>query len=228
MIPRPPEILIIPHFLTAQFHPTQGISILRRLLLTLPASKMDLIQWGITLTIAAVGDSACSVKALYHLTTTWPSKLHAPLFGNIAFDTFHANHNLTFFHRKWVVSQLRQLLVQEGILGHYSGHSFRRAAGIWAKQVGIPNEDIQLLGLWKSSAYKHCIEIHQEHIFNISRRLQTNTELPWARPTRSPPTEQWDTPTGGISVSSRQHVGVVGREGRVAGEPRPASGVVAP
>ena len=67
-----------------------------------------------------------------------------------------------------------------------------------------------------------------EHIFNVSRRLQTNPGPPRARPTRSPPTEHWDTPTGGISVSSGRQVGVVGRAGRGAGEPGPASGVAAP
>ena len=213
---------------SAQFHLTQSDSIPECLLLTLPASKTDPFRWGITLTIAVVGDGACAVEALHHLTTTWPSEPHTPLFWNIPFDTFHANHNLASFDRNWVVFQLRQLLVQEGILGLYSGHSFRRGAATWAKQVGIPDEDIQLLGRWKSSAYKRSIEVHPEYIFNVSCRLQTTPGPPRARPTRSPPTEHRDTSTGSISVSSRRQVGVVGRAGWGVGEPGPASGVAAP
>ena len=98
----------------------------------------------------------------------------------------------------------------------------------WARQVGIPDEDIQLLGRWKSSAYKRYIEVHPEHIFNVSRRLQTTPGPPRTRPTRSPPTEHWETPTGGIPESSRRQVGGVGRAGRGTGEPGPASGVAAP
>ena len=96
---------------SAQFHPTQGNGIPERLLLTLPASKTDPFRRGITLTIAAAGDGACAVEALHHLTT-WPSEPHAPLFSNIPFDTFHANHCLASFNRNWVVSQLRHLLIQ--------------------------------------------------------------------------------------------------------------------
>ena len=213
---------------SAQFHRTQGDGTPDRLLLTLPASKTDPFRRGITLTIAAVGDGACTVKTLHHLTTTWPSEPHAPLFSNIPFDTFQANNGLVSFDRNWVVSQLRHLLILEGTLGHYSGHSFRRGAATWAKQVGIPDEDIQLLGRWKSSAYKRYIEVHPEHIFNVSRRLQTAPGPPRAWPTQSPPTEHWESPTSDIPESSRRRMEGVGHAGRGAREPGPASRVAAP
>ena len=213
---------------STQFDRAKGDGTPDRLLLTLPASKTDPFRWGITLTIAAVGDSARAIKALHHLTTTWPSEPHAPLFSNIPFDTSQANNGLVSFDCNWVVSQLPHLLIQEGTLGHYSGHSFRRGAATWAKQVGIPDEDIQLLGRRKSSAYKRYIEVHLEHIFNVSRRLQTALGPPRAWPAESPPTEHWESPTSDIPESNRRRIGGVGRAGRGAGEPGPASGVAAP
>ena len=60
----------------------------------------------------------------------------------------------------------------------HGGPGFRRGAATWAKQVGIPDEDIQLLGRWKSDAYKRYIEVHPEHIFGVSRRLQTPSFFP--------------------------------------------------
>ena len=199
---------------SAQFHPTQGTP--RQLLLTLPASKTDPFRRGITLNIAAAGDSACAVTALHHLVTAWPAGPHTPLFSNIPLHTSRPNYGIASFDRNWVVSMLRDLLRQEGVVGHYSGHSFRRGAATWAKQVGIPDEDIQLLGRWKSSAYKRYIEVHPEHILEVSRRLQTSLSPgpPRARPTLSPPTPS-DIPDPPASLSPVG--GVLGQWGVRAG-----------
>ena len=106
---------------------------------------------------------------------------------------------------------------------HYSGHSFRRDAATWAKQAGIPDSDIQLLGRWKSDAYKRYIEVHPEHIWGVSHRPQTFSPPPHRppQPTVSPPA----VPTGprGNRGSRGRRVGVLGRAGRGAGEPGPAS-----
>ena len=144
------------------------------------------------------------------------------------FNTFYTNHGLISFDCNWVVSRLRDLLRQEGIPGHYSGHSFRQGAATWAKQVGIPDTDIQLLGRWKSDAYKRYIEVRPEHIFSVSRRLQTSPPgPPHARPVPSPPAAPLGILDPHIPGSDGRHVGVVGRAGRGAGEPGPASGVAA-
>ena len=60
-----------------------------------------------------------------------------------------------------------QLILREHLdaLGYdpqnFSGHSFRRGAASWALQVGIPSEVIQILGDWRSDAYKEYIDISQ-------------------------------------------------------------------
>ena len=192
-----------------------------RLLLTLPTPKTDPFRKGITLTTAAAGDAACAVTALHHLMSSWPAEPYTPLFSNIPFNTLAADHTdgLANFDRNWVVAKLRDLL-QEGVTGHYLGHSFRRGTATWAKQAGIPDSDIQLLGRWKSGAYKQYIEVHPEHIFQVSHRLQTfsppNASGP-PRPTVSPPPD----PAGprGARRPSGRRVGVLGRAGRARESP---------
>ena len=211
--------------------PTQG-HIPERLLLTLPATKTDPFRRGITLTIAAVNDNACAVTALYHLMTRWPTAPYAPLFSNIPFHTFAANNSLASFDRNWVVTRLRNLLLEEGVPGHYSGHSFRRGAATWARQAGISDEDIQLLGRWKSDAYKRYIEVHPEHILGVSRRLQTFSSPPHqtSSPAPLPPMAPSGMPNAvapSIPRPTGWLVGELGRVGRGVGEPGPASGVAA-
>lgn len=129
--------------------------------LTLPASKADPFRRGITLTIAASGDRACAVKALRHLFK-WKTAPNSPLFqlGGSAFT------------REIVTSHLRQALISLGVEGHYSGHSFRRGAATSAREAGLSDEEIQLLGRWKSDSYRLYIVTHPERILMASRRHQ--------------------------------------------------------
>ena len=49
----------------------------------------------------------------------------------------------------------------------YSGHSFRRGGATWALQAGVPGEVIQMMGDWRSEAYKVYLEtnLHTKHTF---------------------------------------------------------------
>ena len=129
--------------------------------LTLPASKTDPFRQGVTLTIAATGDAACAVAALERLFHEWPASLSAPLFS--------INGSFT---RERVTTMLRQTLTAVGIDGHYSGHSFRRGAATSARIAGLSEDDIQLLGRWKSDSYRLYIVTHPAHILAESRRHQ--------------------------------------------------------
>ena len=210
-----------------------------RLYLTLPTSKTDPFRRGITLTIAAAAQEpsddphsdtckTCAVAALYRLLDKWPAPPHTPLFSNTHLTTDNTtNGHLASFDRSHVVNKLRELLAQAGITGHYSGHSFRRGAATWARQAGIPDDDIQLLGRWKSNAYKRYIEVCPEHIHSVSRRLQAfSPQNDTPHPTRS---QLAPAPGPSTSVSTRgQHTRGLGRAGRGAGEPGPASGAASP
>jgi integrase len=141
-----------------------------RLYLTLPASKTDPFRMGITITIAAASDAACPVKSLRHLFEKYPLPSYSPLF-TLSCDPWAAIDSA--FTRTKVISRLRAILLELGVSGNYSGHSFRRGAATWARSIGIPDADLQLLGRWKSDAYKRYIEVHPEHVYHVSRRLQT-------------------------------------------------------
>ena len=132
--------------------------------LTLPASKTVPFRQGITLTVAATNDEACAVCALKHLFQQWPADPASPLFESEA----HSPST-----RDVVTSSLRQTLKSDGIQGHYSGHSFRRGAATSAKLAGLTDDEIMLLGRWKSDSYRLYIETHPAHILAASRRHQT-------------------------------------------------------
>ena len=128
--------------------------------LTLPASKTDPFRRGITLNVAASGDDACPVRALRHLFR-WKASLDSPLF-----ETTNG------FTRDLVVGQVRQILALLGVKGHYSGHSFRRGAATSARAAGLSEEEIMLLGRWKSFAYRLYIDTRPERILAASRLHQ--------------------------------------------------------
>lgn len=63
----------------------------------------------------------------------------------------------------------------------FSGHSFRRGAATAAAEAGFTEYEIQLLGRWRSDAYKLYIESSRSRILNLSTRLH------WAVPAAQPP-----------------------------------------
>ena len=132
-----------------------------RLQLSLPASKTDPFRQGVTLTIAATGDEACAVTALKHLFARFPASLNSPLF-----DTGHG------FSRQLVTDSFCSILRELGFTGNYSGHSFRRGTAPSAREAGLSDSEIQLLGRWKSDAYKLYIQANCAIIWIVSKRHQ--------------------------------------------------------
>lgn len=133
----------------------------------LPASKTDPFRGGVEILIAATRDEACPVKAMRRLRR-WdhlrPSS--APLF------TAHAALRSPFT-REWVVERLRSLAATAGLgTGAWNGHSFRRGAATWAAERGLPEDSIQALGRWSSTAYRAYIETSYDARIALSRRFQ--------------------------------------------------------
>ena len=54
----------------------------------------------------------------------------------------------------------------------YSGHSVRRGAATSAAQSNLGSHEIQLLGRWKSDAFKAYIDTPPERLHALSRRMQ--------------------------------------------------------
>ena len=146
-----------------RWHITRSSVILHEdsLELTLPSSKTDPFRRGVTITIAATGDDAYAIASLANLTTKFPAPLLAPLF-----DPGYP------YTRTHVTQVLRNKLANLNIEGRYSGHSFRRGAATSARRAGLSEDEIQLLGRWKSDSYRLYIEAHPSYILNASRRHQ--------------------------------------------------------
>jgi len=141
--------------------------------LTLPASKTDPFRKGITLTIAASGDIGCPVEAMRRLQAIDQHRPRsAPLFCVGRYQQ-HA------FTREHVVRSLQQIAITAGLgEGIWNGHSFRRGAATWAAQAGISEGEIQILGRWRSDAYKAYIEFSQVEQVSLSKRFQIQQSQP--------------------------------------------------
>ena len=133
---------------------------------SLPSSKTDPFRRGVTITVAAANDDACAIRSLRHLFTAFPAAATDPLF-------FPGKP----FTRYLVTNELRKILRQLGLEGHYSGHSFRRGAATSARESGLAEHEIQLLGRWKSDSYKLYIVANPTYILNASRRHQQATRM---------------------------------------------------
>jgi hypothetical protein len=144
-----------------------------RLLLTLPSSKTDPFRHGVTLTISPSMDPACPLAALQNLLTLHLAGRHPSQFDPL--QPLFVRPNNQPFSRDYVVRCLRVCLTHLGIAGRYSGHSFRRGAATSARLAGLTDHEIQLLGRWRSDAYKRYIEVHPDQLLGISRRLQNDT-----------------------------------------------------
>ena len=135
--------------------------------LTLPASKTDPFRKGITLTIAATNDAGCPVHAITRLQAIDHHRpASSPLFC-IGRDQQQA------FTREYVVRSLQRLALSAGLKqGTWNGHSFRRGAATWAAERGITDSEIQILGRWRSDAYRAYIEYSTEERISLSKRFQ--------------------------------------------------------
>lgn len=83
------------------------------------------------------------LKLLRRLYTKLPASLHVPLFNAEK-----------CFTRQCVTNTLRSTLSELGYKGRYSGRSFRRGAATSASESGLSEDDIIILGRWKSDSSK--------------------------------------------------------------------------
>ncbi|XP_053383790.1 uncharacterized protein LOC128549996 [Mercenaria mercenaria] len=92
------------------------------------------------------GSPLCPVKAYHRMIGYIPRSMSCPL--------FILNSGKPVFYNTYL-KKLRSVIEMIGLdPSHFSTHSFRRGMATLAFQLNLPADIIQLLGDWKSDAYK--------------------------------------------------------------------------
>ena len=73
--------------------------------------------------------------------------------------------------RSLVTDRLRAIVLSAGLPGDFSSHSFRIGAATSAARAGVPDHLIQVLGQWKSDAYKQYIRTPPDLITRAAKAL---------------------------------------------------------
>ena len=68
-----------------------------------------------------------------------------------------------------VTDRLRAIVLSAGLPGDFSSHSFRIGAATSAERAGVPDHLIQVLGRWKSDAYKQYIRTPPDLITHVPK-----------------------------------------------------------
>jgi hypothetical protein len=127
-------------------------------------SKADRNKEGVYVCVARTGDPLCPVTALEQLFSVDNQPPEAPLFRFV-------NRG---FRRQDVVIRIRNLLSLAGIdPSGYSGHSLRKGAAQDAHDMGLPRDDIMMLGRWSSAAVDRYYNTNRARVLRLSRQVLT-------------------------------------------------------
>lgn len=109
----------------------------------------------------------CPVTALCTLLTMGMAlPCQAPL---LAFGTPFGPTMLT---QPQFVKRLKQCIATLGLPAtQYSSHSFRRGGATWAFSAGLPGEFIQLMGDWRSQAYRMYLELSLDFKYSLMEKF---------------------------------------------------------
>ena len=114
------------------------------------------------------GSPLCPVSAFHHMSQLFPASVTSP-----AFCCFRGS-KLVPLTKSVFVRKFRELLTRAYITAAqlYTGHSFRRGGASYAFRSGVPGELIQVMGDWKSNAYKRYFEFSFETMLSVSLRMR--------------------------------------------------------
>ena len=136
--------------------------------LTLTSCKTDAFRKGVKLTIAASLDIACLVQAMQQFLAR---DTYGPPDAPLLCLRMTEQPACT---REYVVDRLQGLAITAG-LGHgaWNGHSLWRGAATWAAKIRMSETEIQILGRWRSDAYKAYIDYTDSERISLARQFQT-------------------------------------------------------
>ena len=128
----------------------------------LKTSKTDPFRSGVDVFVGKTGNDLCPVTAMVNYLARRGSRDGA----------LFAYEDGRFLTRESLIVQVRDALSASGLdASKYSGHSFRSGAATTALEAGISDAAIQMLGRWKSDAYKRYIKTPKDQLATFSAQL---------------------------------------------------------
>ena len=127
--------------------------------LTLSVFKTNLFRQDVTLFVSDTNDETCAVRTLRYLFNKWSISLFSSLF---VIDENFIKRTITY--------NLRLTLRFSDLLDYYFDYFFRREIAITARLTDLSEDEIKLLGRWKSNFYRLYIKTHSVYILAASRR----------------------------------------------------------
>lgn len=114
------------------------------------------------------GSPLCPVSAFRKMLQLIPARVTSPAF------CYHQNSRLIPLTKAVFIRLFRDLLVRADVpsAGCYTGHSFRRGGATYAFRSGVPGELIQVMGDWKSDAYKRYFDFSFDTMLSVSSRMR--------------------------------------------------------
>ena len=131
---------------------------------TIKQSKTDPFRQGVHLYLGRTGNLVCPVNAILAYLAVRDSS-PGPLFKLT---------DGSFLTRQQFALLISNTLKLAGIDDkHYNTHSFRIGAATSAKEAGISDVQIKMLGRWKSEAYQLYVRTPREQLAKLSKQLAT-------------------------------------------------------
>ena len=132
--------------------------------ITIKQSKTDPFRQGVQLYLGKTDTGLCPVKAVWAYLATRDA-IPGPLF-KLA--------NTQGLTRQEFSARLTRTLTAAGVpVKGYTTHSFRIGAATTAKEAGVSDVHIKMLGCWKSDAYQLYVRTPKERLARLSRQLAT-------------------------------------------------------
>ena len=132
--------------------------------ITIKQSKTDPFRQGVQLYLGKTDTGLCPVKAVWAYLATRDA-IPGPLF-KLA--------NTQGLTRQEFLARLTRTLTAAGVpVKGYTTHSFRIGAATTAKEAGVSDVHIKMLGRWKSDAYQLYVRTPKERLARLSRQLAT-------------------------------------------------------
>ena len=130
--------------------------------ITIKQSKTDPFRQGVQLYLGKTDTCLCPVKEMWAYLATRDA-IPGPLF-KLA--------NTQGLTRQEFSARLTRILTAAGVpVKGYTTHSFRIGAATTAKEAGVSDVHIQMLGRSKSDAYQLYVHTPKERLARLSRQL---------------------------------------------------------